>query len=213
MIMRAIILFFSLLSSAAIVAQPITTLAQLQQQLQQQTLIRGNFTQIRRMALFDSPLQSNGLFLLNKEHGLLWQQQHPFAVTLVLTNDKLSQTFAHQSPQIITEQENPMAFYFSHVFLSLFNGDTSRLQQQFSLQFTVLNPSTKTPDSSNWQLQLTPKNSPLNQIFQTITIEGNLFINTLVIQEIRGDQNEIHFINQTTTPNQLSDNEKIQFQF
>ncbi|MFV0448698.1 MAG: outer membrane lipoprotein carrier protein LolA [Vibrio sp.] len=194
----------SLVSVSGAWAQ-ITDLTSLQTQLQQHSLVRGDFSQSRTLAMFEQPLLSEGSFLLEKQHGLLWQQNTPFPVNLVLTQDKLRQTFANQPAQVITAKENPMAFYFSKIFLSVFHGDTEQLKSQFALQFT--------PQNEQWQLVLTPKEAPLNAVFKSIVLQGKQDIDSLVLEEVRGDKTEITFTNQTHQPEKLTDAEQTQFQF
>ncbi len=193
-----------LLSASSVWAQ-VTDLSSLQSQLQQYSIVRGDFTQSRKIEMFEQPLTSGGSFLLDKSHGLLWQQSTPFPVNLVLTQDKLRQTFANQPPQVITAKENPMAFYFSQIFLSVFHGDTEQLKSQFDLQFE--------PQQDGWQLTLIPKAAPLNAVFKSITLQGNTDIDALSLEEIRGDKTEIQFTNQTHQPETLTDAEQTQFQF
>ncbi len=194
----------SLMATTSVLAQ-VTDLTSLQAQLQQSPIVRGDFTQSRTLAMFEQPLVSEGSFLLERQHGLLWQQNTPFPVNLVLTQDKLRQTFANQPAQVITAKENPMAFYFSKIFLSVFHGDTEQLQSQFDLQFS--------PQNGHWQLVLTPKEAPLNAVFKSIVLQGNQDIDSLVLQEVRGDKTEITFTNQTHQPENLTDAEQAQFQF
>lgn len=183
----------------------VTDLSSLQTQLAASSTVRGDFTQLRHLEMFEQPLSSQGTFTLNRDQGLLWQQTTPFPVQLVLTQDKLRQTFAGQSPQVITAQENPMAFYFSHVFLAVFHGDSEALSQQFDMDFTV--------QDDQWTLVLTPKQPPLSSVFQSISLIGQQDINKLTLQELRGDKTEILFSNQTHQPENLSDAEKALFRF
>lgn len=183
----------------------VTDLSSLQTELAKSATVRGDFTQLRHLELFEQPLSSQGKFTLNKAQGLLWQQTTPFPVQLVLTQDKLRQTFAGQAPQIITAKENPMAFYFSHVFLAVFHGDTEALPEQFDLNLAI--------NEGQWTLRLTPKQSPLNSVFESITLTGKQDIDGLILQEIRGDKTEILFTNQTHQPESLSDAEQEQFSF
>lgn len=183
----------------------VTDLASLQTQLSQHETVRGDFTQQRHIEMFEQPLSSEGHFTLNKEQGLLWQQETPFPVGLVLTQDKLRQTFAGQQPQVITAKENPMAFYFSHVFLAVFHGDTEALKEQFDIAFKA--------ESDQWTIELTPLNAPLNAVFTSITLSGSDNIDQLELLEIRGDKTDISFTNQTHQPEGLTDVEKQQFNF
>lgn len=183
----------------------VTDLASLQAQLAKHQIVRGEFTQLRHIEMFEQPLSSAGKFLLDKKNGLLWQQNSPFPVNLVLTQDKLRQTFANQPPQVITEKENPMAFYFSHLFLSVFHGDTQQLNKQFTMTLHI--------GDGQWQLNLTPRNEPLNSVFSSITLTGRDDIDGLILQEVRGDKTEIQFTNQNHQPERLTHAEQTQFNF
>lgn len=191
-------LLFSQISFAA------PTMEQVQQQLASHTIVRGEFTQTRHMQMFDAPLTSQGQFLLSREHGLWWQQSTPFPTSLVLTQDTLSQQVGSQPAQVMKVNDNPMVFYFSHVFLSLFKGDTSQLTEQFTLDFQSTN-------SSSWTLALTPKSAPLNKVFSHITIQGQSDINHIELMEIRGDRTEIEFSQQTHQPASLTPAELAAF--
>ncbi|OAN11008.1 hypothetical protein A3K86_18710 [Photobacterium jeanii] len=181
------------------------SLPELQQQLAAHTLVRGDFTQTRTMEMFSQPLVSQGQFLLTQNQGLLWQQTLPFPVALTLTQDKLSQQFGDQPAQVMAAKDNPMVFYFSHVFLSLFKGDTSQLTEQFDLTLTE-------QANQAWQLVLKPKSAPLNAVFSNITIQGQDHINQLQLNEVRGDHTLIEFTNQRTAPAALSAEEQRAFQ-
>ncbi|MDA0109361.1 outer membrane lipoprotein carrier protein LolA [Vibrio sp. La 4.2.2] len=193
-----------LIASPFALAQ-VNTMEELQQQLAQHPIVRGDFEQKRTLAMFDQPLTSTGQFTLDKTHGLLWRQDVPFTVQLVLTKDKLRQTFADQPAQVITAKDNPMAFYFSHIFLAVFHGDTEQLKQQFDMTFKA--------DNGQWTLALTPKAAPLNAVFNTITLGGKSDLERLTLQEIRGDKTDILFSNQSYQPESLTDAEQAQFKF
>ncbi len=183
----------------------IQQLADLQQQLAKFEVVRGAFIQTRHLEMFNQPLSSEGQFTLDKTHGLLWQQTTPFPVNLVLTQDKLRQSMGGQEAQIITSEQNPMAFYFSRVFLSVFHGDTAELEKEFTLDFAT--------EDDAWRLTLTPKAAPLNSVFDTITLQGHQQIERLELREIRGDRTEIEFSQHQTAPETLTDAEQNQFVF
>lgn len=190
------------------------SISELQRVLSENSIVRGEFTQTRNMEMFAQPLTSQGTFLLDKSSGLLWTQTTPFPVNLVLTDNKLSQSFADQPAKIITDKENPMAFYFSHIFLSVFHGDTQKLQEQFSLSFetaTIQSPDENTGNNS-WTLTLTPKSAPMNAVFEVITLQGNSDIERIELKEIRGDSTVIEFSQLSHQPEVLSDAEAQQFQ-
>ncbi|WP_105902246.1 outer membrane lipoprotein carrier protein LolA [Vibrio gangliei] len=182
----------------------VQSIEQLQQQLASHAVVRGDFSQTRHMQMFDAPLTSQGQFLLSREHGLHWQQTTPFATTLILTQDSLSQQVGSEPAQVLKVSDNPMVFYFSHVFLSLFKGDTSQLTEQFTFEF-------QPQVNQAWQLRLLPKQAPLDKVFKQIVIEGKQDIDGIELQEIRGDRTDITFSNQTHQPETLTAAEQAAF--
>ncbi len=190
----------------------VSPISELQTVLSQNSIVRGEFTQTRNMEMFAQPLTSQGTFLLDKSNGLLWTQTTPFPVNLVLTDNKLSQRFADQPAKIITDKENPMAFYFSHIFLSVFHGDTQKLQDQFSLSFQPATVQSSDENTGSWTLTLKPKSAPMNAVFEAITLQGNSDIERIELKEIRGDSTVIEFSKLSHQPEVLSDAEAQQFQ-
>tara|TARA_Y100001960_G_scaffold330192_1_gene423533 strand:- start:1005 stop:1685 length:681 start_codon:yes stop_codon:yes gene_type:complete len=188
------------------------SISELQTVLSQNSIVRGEFTQTRNMEMFAQPLTSQGTFLLDKSNGLLWTQTTPFPVNLVLTDNKLSQRFADQPAKLITDKENPMAFYFSHIFLSVFHGDTQKLQDQFSLTFQPTTAQSSDQNTAFWKLTLKPKSAPMNAVFEAITLQGNSDIERIELKEIRGDSTVIEFSQLSHQPEVLSDAEAQQFQ-
>ncbi|CDT24461.1 hypothetical protein VCR15J2_100031 [Vibrio coralliirubri] len=208
----------SVMASSFVIANEnsatVGSISELQTVLSDNSIVRGEFTQTRNMEMFAQPLTSQGTFLLDKSSGLLWTQTTPFPVNLVLTDNKLSQRFADQPAKIITDKENPMAFYFSHIFLSVFHGDTQKLQEQFALDFepaTVANSDENTENKS-WTLTLKPKSAPMNAVFEAITLQGQNDIERIELREIRGDSTVIEFSQLSHLPEVLSDAEAQQFQ-
>ncbi|WP_394134176.1 LolA family protein [Aliivibrio fischeri] len=176
----------------------------LQQQLAKSTLVRGDFKQVRTMQMFAQPLSTTGTFLLDHEKGLLWQQTEPFPIALTLTQNKLRQSINGEA-QVMTDSDNPMAFYFTRLFLSLFKGDTESIKENFTLQLTG--------EKDAWTLILTPTKAPIDSVFKTIKIEGNDYLNRVVLSEVRGDVTEMVFTNQSTKPATLTEEELRVFEF
>ncbi|CDU14973.1 LolA family protein [Vibrio coralliirubri] len=208
----------SVMASSFVIANEnsatVGSISDLQTVLSANNIVRGEFTQTRNMEMFAQPLTSQGTFLLDKSSGLLWTQTTPFPVSLVLTDNKLSQRFSDQPAKIITDKENPMAFYFSHIFLSVFHGDTQKLQEQFALDFepATVTSSDENTENNSWTLTLKPKNAPMNAVFEAITLQGQNDIERIELREIRGDNTVIEFTQLSHLPEVLSDAEAQQFQ-
>ncbi|AJJ09241.1 outer membrane lipocarrier LolA family protein [Yersinia rohdei] len=180
------------------------TLSSLQQRFSEQPVLRANFEQQRSISGMDKPLKSNGNLLISREKGLWWSQQQPFALTLLLDDKRMVQTMAGQPSQVITADSNPQMFQFNHLLTALFHADTSVLEQNFTLAFTDLG-------QDKWVLVLTPKTTPLDKLFKTITLHGQFFLETIDIEDMQGDGTHIRFFNQLTEPKILSHAEQQLF--
>jgi hypothetical protein len=184
----------------------VESLEGLQSTLSAHPVIRGSFKQVRTLELFTQPLVSEGRFLLSEELGLQWRQMKPFAVTLVLGSDQLSQQFADQPAKVMKAEENPMMFHFSRLFLSIFRGETDGLAEQFDI---VFQPS----DKDGWSLKLTPKQDPLRAAFKTISLRGGSYIDAIRLEETSGDISEIFFSGLQSQPATLTEAERSAFEF
>ncbi|MBU9834536.1 outer membrane lipoprotein carrier protein LolA [Rahnella sp. L72c] len=180
------------------------TLEELQQRFSQVPVLRAEFAQQRTISGMAQPLNSSGNLLIARQQGLWWQQEKPFTLTLLLTENRMVQIMAGQSPQVVTADTNPQMFQFNSLLSALFHADQRVLGQNFSLNFTDLG-------KGAWTLVLTPKVSPLNRLFRSITLSGETFLNNIDINDMQGDATHIRFFNQKTTPATLTDAEKRHF--
>lgn len=148
---------------------------QVQAELSADKTITGDFTQIRMMKVLSRPLVSSGHFTLSQSGGLIWQQTQPFASTLHVNADKIQQTILNNPPMVITKQEQPLLFAFTSVFLSVFQGDISQIQQYFNIYFTG--------NVEHWQIALKPKSAPFNKAIINIELSGGPYISSIVVNE------------------------------
>ncbi|RJT46164.1 LolA family protein [Rahnella woolbedingensis] len=180
------------------------TLEELQQRFSQVPVLRADFSQQRTISGMAQPLNSSGNLLIAQQQGLWWQQEKPFSLTLLLTEKRMVQIMAGQEPQVVTADNNPQMFQFNSLLSALFHADRKVLEENFSLNFTDLG-------KGAWKLILTPKVSPLNRLFRSITLNGETFLNNIDIDDMQGDATHIRFFNQKTTPATLTDAEKRHF--
>lgn len=192
-----------LLFSAAIQA---VTLEDLQQRFASQPVVRADFTQLREIKGMAQPLKSSGELLIAQDKGLWWQQAKPFPLTLVLDDKRMVQVMNGQAPQIITAESNPQMFQFNHLMRALFQADRTVLEQNFSLDFKDLG-------QQKWQLVLTPTTSPLDKLFNTITLQGAEYLDAIKLNDRQGDNTDITLSNQRLTPASLTDEEQKRFVF
>jgi outer membrane lipoprotein-sorting protein len=179
------------------------TLPQLQQQLTREPTLRATFVQLKQVTGLAQPLRSSGELLFSRQHGLWWHQTQPFELTLILDESRLRQQLAGQPAEEIRAADNPQLFEFSHLLLSLFAADQTILQQHFSLVFS--------PEVERWRLTLTPRQAPLNQVFDQLALEGAQELQQLQIRDRQGDETLLEFSAIQHLPRELSDVEQQRF--
>lgn len=155
--------------------------------LANQKKVIGDFKQIRKIALLSKPLISNGQFELSKTNGLKWYQLKPFQSTLIVTDTRISQTIADNPPTVIDKKDQPIVFAFTHIFLSLFQGDIELVKSYFKIDFQG--------KSDNWQVKLVPIASPLDKAIESITVTGGNYVSFIEVNQPQGDQMKIYFSN------------------
>ncbi|MDX7987016.1 outer membrane lipoprotein carrier protein LolA [Xenorhabdus sp. 12] len=182
------------------------TLEKLQQRFAHQPVVRAHFTQVRQIQGMPKPLHSNGEMLVSQQKGLWWHQQKPFPLTLVLDDRRMVQVMSGQAPQIITADSNPQLFQFNHLMRALFQADRAVLEENFKLEFSALG-------QEKWRLVLTPKTSPLDKLFTTITLNGQTNLDAILLIDRQGDRTELSFTQHQLKPETLSHEEEEHFKF
>ncbi|WP_340609677.1 LolA family protein [Xenorhabdus bharatensis] len=182
------------------------TLEELQQRFSTQPVVRAEFTQERHIQGMPQPLNSSGEMLVAQYKGLWWHQQKPFPLTLVLDDNRMVQAIVGQAPQVITADSNPQMFQFNHLMRALFQADRAVLEENFKIEFKELGQET-------WQLELTPKTSPLDKLFTIITLKGKDNLNSILLLDKQGDRTELFFSKHRLTPEMLSNEEEQHFKF
>ncbi|CCG86907.1 outer membrane lipoprotein carrier protein LolA [Erwinia piriflorinigrans] len=198
-------MIFILLALFSISAQAVT-LEALQQRFASQPIVRADFSQMRTIKGMAQPLKSSGQLLIVQDKGLWWQQTQPFPLTLVLDEKRMVQVIGGQPAEIITADSNPQMFQFNHLLRALFQADRRVLEQNFALDFT-------NAGQQRWRLVLTPVTSPLDKLFNTITLEGAEYLDAIRLNDRQGDRTDITFSHQRLTPLRLSEEEQQRFVF
>lgn len=150
---------------------------ELQQQLQQHPVVRGDFVQEKHLRALPKPLLSRGQFVLAQEHGLLWLLKSPlqqdFRITRQGVARRTAQGWQASTGASANERQNRLT-------LALLSGDSEQLSRDFEAQLSGT--------ALAWQLTLSPKSMLLQQIFQRIELRGAQGIEQIEIFEAQGDR-------------------------
>ena len=188
--------------AGGLTAAPLS-MAALQAKLAAVPVQRCQFAQRRTLPALETPLLSSGQMIFDRQLGLWWRQQQPFVMTLRLNAQRFEQQLEGQAPEVLTPQQQPQLFEFSRLMLSLFVADRTVLEQAFNLSLHSQGPA--------WQLQLHPRQPPLDQVFRQLTLQGEQGLEQLQIADQQGGTTQIEFHDCHPSPAELSDAERRLF--
>lgn len=180
------------------------TLDELQQRFTEQPVVRAHFEQTRTIKDLPQPLRSQGEMLIARDEGLLWDQQSPFPMLLMLDDTRMVQQVNGQPAQVVTAENNPQMFQFNHLLRGLFQADRKTLEQNFRLDF-------EDKGDGRWSLRLTPTTTPLDKIFASIDLAGQTYLEAITLNDKQGDLTTIALSRHQLTPAALTDDERQRF--
>jgi hypothetical protein len=192
-------------ATPAVISRQGDALGQLQQRIAQVPVLRGEFVQEKQLQGFKHPLVSKGKLLVASAHGVVWTTQTPFPSELVLTRDRILTRQADGRSRVeVDARTQPALRSVNAMLFALMSGDVQALTARFNAQPTLL-------PAGSWRLLLTPKPGALAQAFSQITLEGDRYVRTVLIEERNGDRTHLQFSGLSETPAQLSSDEAHRF--
>lgn len=198
------ILFLASGSPAASAAQ--WDLDKVEEALKAYPTVRTAFNQERCLTGFSQCLLSSGTALIDREHGVIWQQDLPFKMTLVITPRGLTQIMADGSEQKMQSEDNPVMQSVGLVLKGLLEADQKTLSQFFTAELE------DDKESSGWLLTLVPSAEPVSMLFEKIVLNGSSAVHTLKLYDKNGDATAIEFSDHELEHNVLSEEELALFE-
>ncbi|HTK01369.1 MAG TPA: outer membrane lipoprotein carrier protein LolA [Bordetella sp.] len=172
----------------------------LQAQLREAPVVRGQFVQQKYLRSLPQPLTSTGLFTLSATNGLLWELRAPLHQDLLLTSSAIFRRDDGGKWQALPQAVG--AGRETRMFLTVLSGDTQALQDNFDM--------TLSGSAGDWQLVMTPKSALLKQIFTDIRISGGKLVQRIELRETQGDKTVMEMKN-TRADTKLNDDESRDF--
>lgn len=163
---------------------------------------KADFSQKKILNQAGKTLVSSGKMTLVKNTGVLWSQQEPFALDIVITNDSFKQILDDEIT-LLTKEDNPHMFNVTNIILKIFSVDDD-ISKYFEIKTNG--------DLSNWFIELTPKDEMLKKIFKTIKLKGSKNLDQLEIDNTNEDSTIIDFSNYDFSSQSLTDKENSYFE-
>lgn len=154
-------------------------------QLSKNSKLCADFEQHKSLAVLDRPLISNGkiIFLANK--GVLWTVLRPFPSKALVTETEIIKWAADGTKTRSKFAQSPLFGAMTQVFFAMFTGNIDSLNEMFEL--------TSSKYEEDWSINLVPTDSKLSTVISSMKISGQQNINSITIEEIRGDVTKILF--------------------
>ncbi|PCJ59693.1 MAG: hypothetical protein COA79_09825 [Planctomycetota bacterium] len=171
--------------------------------IQSKKIIIADFKQIKKMVVLHKPLLSSGKFIFIDSKGICWQTEKPFKVSFVITKQKMIQIEKGKVTLDISMDKQPLIHGMTNVFKSMFNGNLKELKKHFSLFYKF--------EKNKWTLGLKPKKNKMKRFFKSIVLQGELYIDNVMILEQNTDITTIEF-NNHKNPKKLTTSELSVFE-
>ena len=193
-------------STAPAASAPAADVARLvRERLKIAPVLKGEFEQTKTLKGFRNPLVSRGEFLVARGQGVWWHTKQPFETTLVVTKTRLFTRNADGSANnLMDAQAEPGLQQVNALIFSLLAADPEALAEKFNV---VAQP----VGADGWTLVLTPRDANLAKFLVRATLAGEREVQTVRIDEARGDATQIRFSHQVPSA-ALATDEAARFQ-
>ncbi|MDR1759517.1 MAG: outer membrane lipoprotein carrier protein LolA [Fibrobacter sp.] len=156
-------------------------------QLAKYPIVKGNFKQKKVITKLSRTFESEGVFLISEQDGILWDTQKPFPLLLAVTDSKVVQKTPQGKYQVIHTADNAVFREFAKTIQAVFSGKPAELYGRFDIYFFSQPPHKKgvLPGS---HIGLIPKDKTLRDLFAFIYIRVDSVLADCILKESNGDQ-------------------------
>ena len=195
----------ALLATASFAAPEADFAKLMRDRLKTSPVLKGEFEQAKTLKGFKNPLVSKGEFLVARGQGVWWHTQQPFESTLVVTKTRLfTRNPDGSASNLMDAQAEPGLRQVNELIFSLLSADIDVLADKFTIAAQPVG-------AAGWSLVLTPRDVNLAKFLVRATLAGDHDVQTVRIDEARGDVTQIRFAHQVPSA-ALTADEAARFQ-
>lgn len=145
--------------------------------------VRADFVQTRSNPALAQPQTSRGQLLFVLGHGMLWQTRRPYAETLAFTGRHAARIDAQGQPHPMRGARGMDRI--SQMLQSMLAGQLDEVLRQFEVA------ATGTP--AHWTLRFTPRQQRVAHVLESITLEGDAYLQGIHVTMHDGGATDIRF--------------------
>ena len=198
-LLRAITLAFAALSFAATASFAAAPAASapagdavklVRERLKLSPVLKGEFEQTKTLKGFRNALVSKGEFLVARGQGVWWHTREPFETTLVVTKTRLFTRNPDGSTSNLADaQAEPGVRQVNELVFALLAADLDALAEKFTITAQPVG-------AAGWSLVLVPRDANVAKFLVRATLAGERDVQSVRIEEARGDTTLIRFSRQ-----------------
>lgn len=154
----------------------------------------GNFKQTRSIKKLNREFVSTGSFAIDRDAGILWDTQKPFASVLWVGDNSIVQwDSARNAKKTMSAKDTPVFAEFSKTIQSVFSGKFDELDRNFKIFFEQ--------SGENFSVGLVPKEKAVARVIASILLEGRAELEKVTIVDGEGNpvvyefSQHLHFAN------------------
>jgi len=190
---RAVVALVALAPLGLSAADSASVVALVRQRLQLAPVLQGEFEQTKTLAGFRNPLVSHGDFLVARGQGVAWHTTRPFESTLVVTKTRVfTRAPDGSTANALDAAAEPGLREVNELVFALLSADLDTLAARFELRGEAVG-------AQGWKLALVPRDAQLAKVLARVALEGDRNVQSVRIEEARGDATQIRFAHQVTS--------------
>ena len=140
----------------------------------------GNFRQTRTVKKLNREFVSTGSFAIDREAGILWDTQKPFASVMLVGESSIVQWDSSRNvKKPMSARDNPAFADFSRTIQSVFSGKFDELERNFKIFFEK--------KGETFCIGLVPKEKAVARVVASIVLSGKAELENVTIVDGEGN--------------------------
>lgn len=187
-LIRSMLLLCSLLLCSTARADTQAQIDQVVKRLSEIEVVQGAFSQQKKLQGLAYSLNAQGTFIFWRAHGLYIATEKPFFNAMTITGSDIITWQQNGTGSIAAEQSGLIQREINKTLLAFFSADIALIQQRFIADWVF--------EQHQWQLTLTPRLDLIKKNMRAAVMNGDQFLQKLVVTAANGDETTIEFNSQ-----------------
>jgi outer membrane lipoprotein-sorting protein len=182
---RSMLVLCGLLVANSVWAGTQQQIDQVVKRLSEIELVQGGFNQQKKLQGLAYALNAQGQFIFWRAHGLYIATAKPFFNAMTITGGEIINWQPNGTGAVAVEQAGIIQREINKTLLAFLSADIALIEQRFIADWVF--------EQNQWQLTLTPRNELIKKNMRAAVMQGDKFLQKLVVTAANGDETTIEF--------------------